>query len=206
MTWQAENRRFLSAHLARVRAALEAHAAESAPPAAPAAPEWPGDLGEPAALTTLSTAFGLTPFERDVLVLCTAMELDASFPALCARACGDLHRPHPTWSLAFAALSGAHWDALAPSAALRGNNLVEVEPGPSLTLSRIWAPERVWQFLLGIETIDRRLARYLQPLPEGGPPAPSHQRLAGEVAAACAAADCAGPVPVVQLSGRSSAD
>ena len=46
----------------------------------------------PAALDTLCAAFGLSPFERDVLLLCAGMELDSAFPALCAAAQGHRAR------------------------------------------------------------------------------------------------------------------
>ena len=63
----------------------------------------------------LATAFELSPFERDVLLLCAGAELDASFPALCrARPGGPPERPHPSFGLALAALPGAHWSVLTP--------------------------------------------------------------------------------------------
>ena len=40
----------------------------------------------PPALVTLTQRLGLTPFERDLLLLCAGMELDTSIAALCARA------------------------------------------------------------------------------------------------------------------------
>ena len=53
-----------------------------------------------------STAFGLSPFERDVVLLCAGVELDASFGAACAAAHGDPRRTQPTFGLALAALAG----------------------------------------------------------------------------------------------------
>ena len=50
-------------------------------------------LPAPAALETLSTGFELLPFERDLLLGCAGIELDASFAALCATAHGDPQRP-----------------------------------------------------------------------------------------------------------------
>ena len=50
------------------------------------------DIGEaprddrPPALAQLVTAFNLSPFERDTLLLCVGMELDSEMPALCAAA------------------------------------------------------------------------------------------------------------------------
>ena len=43
----------------------------------------------PPALVVLGRLLGLTPFERDVLLLCVAMELDTRIGALCDRALGN---------------------------------------------------------------------------------------------------------------------
>ncbi|MCA9936161.1 MAG: hypothetical protein KC415_19645 [Anaerolineales bacterium] len=50
-------------------------------------------VNPPPALMLLGNHLGLSPFERDTLLLCTAMELDTRIPALCARAQGDPQRP-----------------------------------------------------------------------------------------------------------------
>jgi len=107
--------------LARVESALRRHAEGSGREPMPdtAAPSS-HDAGQPQdALTFLCQAFGLTPFERDLLVLCAGVELSARFPPLCAAAQGDPSRTQPTFSLALAAFTGAHWSALTPHAPLR---------------------------------------------------------------------------------------
>ncbi len=80
-TWLDANQRYLTAALVRVRAALEAHAAGAAGPADAAAAEAAltaaaARLPGPAALDVVCAAFGLSPFERDVLLLCAGMELE----------------------------------------------------------------------------------------------------------------------------------
>jgi hypothetical protein len=214
MTWEQHNRAFLSTCLERVRSHVERHAdaprqeAPAAPPPEEAEgwPEWPEEAGRPPALRVLCETFGLGPFERDVLLLCAGMELDARFPAACARAQGDTQRPFPTFSLALAALPGAHWDALASQGALRRWDLVTVGPGSPLTQAPLRVEERVWQFLLGMDTVDERIARLLLPLPEAGPLVPSHEELARQVAATCASAVRDAQLPVVQLYGRNRLD
>lgn len=210
MSWESLNRAFLSAALRRVHFLLERHAdASLAPPEELPSfddegwPEWPESEERPPLLRELCEQFELTPFERDLLLLCAGMELDARFPALCARAQGDAHRPWPTFSLALAALPGAHWDALSPRGALRHWDLITVGAGTSLTLAPLRAEERVWQFLVGIDALDERLAQLLQPLPEPGPLVPSHETLARQVAATLASATHEPTLPVPQLYGRS---
>ena len=113
-TWSEANQRYLTAALAVVRALLERHAAR--PQDAPEERDKPrmwrrrsstrtdvpqleeGDgptraleeaaeaMPAPPALETLCVAFGLSPFERNVLLLCAGMELDSAFAAHCAAA------------------------------------------------------------------------------------------------------------------------
>lgn len=71
------------------------------------------------ALITLAVQLGLTPFERDLLLLCAAMEFDTRIPGLCARAHDDAARAYPTFALALSLFNQSHWDALAPERPLR---------------------------------------------------------------------------------------
>ncbi|RKH54933.1 ATP-binding protein [Corallococcus aberystwythensis] len=213
MSWESHNRAFLSAALRRVHFLLERHSDPSlaTPAELPAFddegwPPWPESEECPPVLRELCEQFKLTPFERDTLLLCVGMELDARFPALCARAQGDANRPWPTFSLALATIPGSHWDALSPQGALRHWGLIALGTGTSLTLAPLRAEERVWQYLLGIEALDERLSQLLQPLPEPGPLVPSHERIARQVAATLASATREPELPVIQLSGRSRRD
>ncbi|MDX1530154.1 MAG: hypothetical protein R3362_01380 [Rhodothermales bacterium] len=141
--WAEANQRYLTAALAEVRAALERPAPEATeePPRTPASPDRiAAEMDAPPALEQLCEAFGLSPFERGVLLLCAGVELEASFAALCAAAGGG---PHPTFGLALAALPEAHWSALAPTAPLRHWRLVEARPGDTLVSSPLRIDERV---------------------------------------------------------------
>jgi hypothetical protein len=142
--WPEANQRYLSAALAVVRAELGRHAAliqsargEPSKPGEPesALQEAAAAMPAPPALETLAATFGLSHFERDLLVLCAGMELDSGFAALCAEAQDDLRRAYPTFGLALAALPEPHWSALTPAAPLRHWRLVEVGAGDALTTS-----------------------------------------------------------------------
>src|ERR1700736_6673978 len=54
------------------------------------------------ALFNLCETFLLSPFERDIILLCAGVELDSAFPAHCAAASGDPRKIYPTFSLALA--------------------------------------------------------------------------------------------------------
>src|ERR1051325_1743122 len=119
--------------IARVRSLLEARVGSGAPAdaASPSGSDSSNSNSndEPSALTELCRRFSLSTFERDLLVLCAAMELDPAMPALCAAAQGDERRSYPTFQLALAALPDAHWSALLPAGALRRWKLMEVCAG-----------------------------------------------------------------------------
>jgi hypothetical protein len=174
--WVAANQRYLMARLAVVREALGSCAAQGkSQPGAGAydAEERVREAAEampsPAALDNLCATFRLSPFEQSILLLCAGMELDGSFPSLCAAAHAEAQRACPTFSLALAALPGAHWSALTPAAPLRNWRLVEIGAGETLTNSPIRIDERVLHYLTGISCLDARLRSLIEPEPP-----PSH--------------------------------
>ena len=158
--WPEANQRHLVAALDEVRAYLEAHAASDGRPEDADAPSPTWLDGPPPALEGLCAVFGLSRFERAVLLMCAGVELDGAFASLVARAQGAVGQQHaePTFSLALAALPEAHWSAITPAGPLRRWRLIEVAPGPSLTTSGLRIDERVLHHLAGATHIDVRLA------------------------------------------------
>ncbi len=197
--WNQANDRYLSAALDRVRALVAGPeaAADCAAADCAAADAFPEDA--PPALETLCATFGLSPFERDVLVLAAGPELDPGFGDLCAQVQAD-DQPYPTFALALAVLPEAHWSAISPDAALRRWRLLDVDSGPALTASPLRIEERVLHYLRGLETSEPRLTGVIGPLRAGGVLVPSHCRVAERLAAIWARAGD-GPPPVVQLVG-----
>src|SRR5437588_11872670 len=171
--WSEANQRYLMAAVELVRSALERHPrrakgeaenSERGSAAEQALPEAANALPVPSALETLCAAFRLSPFERDVLLLCAGMELDSGFSAQCAAAQGDSRRTYPTFSLALAALPAAHWSALSPSASLRRWRLIELAGNEGLVFAPLHIDERVLHFLTGINCLDDRLQGLIEPI------------------------------------------
>ena len=146
------------------------------------------------ALDALAAVFGLTRFERSVLVLCVGVELDGRTSQAIASANGH---PYPTFGLALAALPDAHWSALAPTSPLRRWRLVEPEPGPSLTGARLRIDERVLHLLTGVSYLDPRVDGIVTPLVTPATLMPTHRRIADRVAELLAET----PGPRIQLTG-----
>ncbi len=219
-TWIDANQHFLSASLAVVRLALEQYVAglrgatggtaggeKGGAPVAQSGPMGNAPfeaVSSPPAIQTLCRAFGLSDFERDVLLMCAGIELEASFASLCAEAHGDPRRPYPTFSLALAVLPGAHWTALTPASPLRRWRFVEVGAGDALTTSALRIDERILHYLTGVAYIDERLRGLAQPVPATTDLPPSHRALAGRIAQLWSRS-AAGVPPLIQMCGSEHA-
>ena len=174
MNWLESNQQCLTAALDAVRGALEGRAtakpetkgtAESATRVEQGAHEVTrATISPPAALETLCKLFGLSSFERAVLLMCAGNELDSKFASVFANASGDPRRDYPTFSLALGTLPDAHWSALSPDAPLRRWRLIEIRSGSDLTHSPLHIDERVLHFLTGVTHLDERLVGIVEPL------------------------------------------
>jgi hypothetical protein len=186
--WLEANQRYLMASLALVRKCMLSHrrdleATTGASQVRDSVLEeeirrWAETLPAPAALDSLCAAFGLSHFERHLLLLCAGVELDSSFPADCAAAQGDRRRTYPTFSLALATLPEAHWSAITPVAPLRRWRLIEVGPGGSVTTCPLRIDEHILHYLTGVRYVDERIQGLLEPFSVPADLLPSQEKLA----------------------------
>jgi len=158
--WTIANQQLLIAEFARLKQRLQ--------PGSQAVPadhfsETRQALHSESAIDWLATAFGLSAFERDLLLLCAGTEMDAELARACALAQGELTRPWVSFGLALAVLESPHWSALTPQRPLRRWRLLEVEGNAGLAAARLRIDERVLHFLVGINELDVRLAHLLRP-------------------------------------------
>jgi len=192
MDWVEFNQRHLVAAVADVRALLESYGAGKGGPGhqtdvKPAALEDGRESCEQLpALEIVTQTFGLSAFERALLLLCAGIELDSSLANLCARAQDGPNRNYPTFSLALAVLPAPHWSALNPGATLRRWRLIEIvnQPGVPLTISPLRIDERILHFLAGVQHLDDGLAGLLLAMQPGEDLVPSHAIVARQIAAA----------------------
>lgn len=212
--WLEANQQYLMRALGVVRAALEGGGSAAVPVATSASvpqrekarSEMSHDLGgEDAcatfALETLCKMFGLSAFERAVLLMCAGMELDSKFAGVCAKAIGDSRRDYPTFSLALSALPDAHWSALTPDAPLRRWRLIELQSASDLTQSRLRIDERILHFLTGVTNLDERLDGVVEPIPVPKDLVNSQRAIAEKIAVMLRSPTGAG-LPVIQLCGN----
>jgi hypothetical protein len=154
------------------------------------------------ALDALSTLFGLTSFERRIVLLCAGMELDGDFANSCAAAPGSGGNPWPSFGLALAAFPDAHWDALANNAPLRRWRIIEICGDGPLAHSRLRVDERILFFLTGVWQLDARLVSLVEPLREIPEIADSQRAVLDRLESAWKSAfDTGPPLPALQLCG-----
>lgn len=152
-----------------------------------------------AAIDRLTARFGLSGFERELVLLAAGVEMDAELAARCAAAASDPSQPWATFGLALAVLAEPHWSALTPNRPLRRWRLVEpAEPSP-LTSARLRIDERVLHYLAGINYLDSRLQPLLRPAAEPEAMAETQLATAQSIVSALHRAEV--PVPALQLWG-----
>ena len=172
--WQEANLRDLTAHREWTRACLLRALGREAMPVERPEPE------PQSALAILTAMFGLTPFERDLLMLCAGAEMDSGVAALCAEMNGLRQQTSPTFGMALAALPEGHWSALSPAAPLRRWRLVNVPAADLLTRAPLSLDERILHLLGGVDAPDPQLEGIVALHPAATADAlvtPLHQRL-----------------------------
>ncbi len=222
--WAESNQQSLLIALGNVRRALEARIALAQPTAGSPKVDWvpltsEPDVAEPlhvppetessrppSALDAVCGAFGLSPFERDLLVLCAGTELDSAFATLVSQAQGDLQHGGPTFGLALASLPDAHWSALLPTAPLRRWRLIEMGPGDSLTNSSLRIDEWLLHLLAGTPYLDERLQPLVHQVMASDKITPSQYAVVERLLERGEAHPSGQPLPIIQFCGDSSHD
>jgi hypothetical protein len=160
-----------------------------------------GGLQASSALHALSSAFGLSGFEEELLLLCAGVELEARFMPLCAALQSELRKSCPTFSLAMRALPEAHWSAFLPAGPLRRWRLIEIGSGDSLIYSPLRIDERVLHYLAGLSYLDDRLQVLAEQVPVNEPIPASH-RLIAERIVQILSKEGQRALPIIQVCGE----
>jgi hypothetical protein len=157
------NRDVVVAELEILRAIIRDEPADAVDAARTAYTSARQRLDRPSSVDELTAGFGLTPFERSVLLLAAGPDLIAAVAEdLSARGAG----PRLTFGAALALLPDAHWSAITPAAPLRRWELVNLLNPASPTHSPLAVDERVLHHLAGAGHLDARLAASARRLPD----------------------------------------
>jgi hypothetical protein len=126
-------------------------------------------------LDALADTFDLSSFERSLLLLAAAPDVDGSFARL-------LPDGKVTFGFALEKLPEPHWDALSTDSNLRRWELIRITAAGSLTHSPIRIDETVLMALLGVKATDEQLLALVEHVHFPDALAPSHLALAKAVA------------------------
>lgn len=208
--WLAGNEAALRAQFERVRGYLVRAGTESVAVATgdtQSDPELNSSEAIAGPLAMLIAEFGLSNFERDLLLACAALEVDADFAASLAACNGGSARMD--FACALAILPEPHWSALLPEHPLRRWRLLELDQREGLTRQKLQIPERVLHFLLGFaSSLDPIFYAIGQRVAE--PPAQytdeSEPQARRGLSERIALALVAQPLQCIQLYGSSPAD
>ncbi|OUL31938.1 ATPase [Nostoc sp. RF31YmG] len=209
--WQSANHQYLVAALAVVQETLEqfVQTQEGSEVSQNTAEDSQQRLAaiaaamtKPPALEVVRNTFDLSDFERDVLLLCAGMELDAAFPRLCATIQGREQQAYPTFSLALTVFPNAHLSAIAPSSSLLHWRLIEVEENRVFTLSPLRLSRWALLYLMGMPHLDRELSGLMKPVVNRGALLPSYEAIADRLSTTWIEGSERGLLPIVQLCGE----
>jgi len=131
--------------------------------------------GTPPALEIVTHLFHLGPFERDVLLLCLAPDIDAGFERLYAYVQDDANRKYPTAHVAVQILGSFYfgdaitareqiWSRFAPEAPLCRFRLLRGEwtSGGSWANEPLRLDRRIASYLLGVNFLDEQVSGFVR--------------------------------------------
>ncbi|QIG49840.1 AAA family ATPase [Nordella sp. HKS 07] len=177
-SWRERNDEIMHLGLAWISARLSGTGGEETARMAAAYQDARHRLREeenPPSIDRLSALFDLTPFDEDLLLLCHHAQLEGEPRPMTVQAAQAL------LGIGGFELATRAWDRLAPSAPLRRFRLID---GPDHTITAatpLLIDERVGRYLMGDDTLDRRISPLLIPV-EGGPLLKRHRPLIGALA------------------------
>ena len=158
VSWARQNQEYLANAFAVLAARLGVNAAGSdAGEAADVAVE----MESSPAVERLATIFGLSDFERELLLLLAGLEMEPGLGEKCALLTGQ-QRGRINFSFAMSVLADPHWSALAPSSPLRRFCLIDMEHGQGLTTAPLRIDERILHYIAGLNELDGRLEPVLR--------------------------------------------
>lgn len=161
---------------------------------------------QPAPLARLGDLFQLSLFERLILLLCVALELEPQVQNLCAQAHGNPSQAFATLGLALVVLPEPHLSVLSTRSPLQRWHLIQPESAVVMSQAALKIDRRILCFLLGEPEEDAVLAGLVKFLPVSSTPLPPcHQAIADRLATTWTTTPADRPLPLIALTGNDPA-
>ncbi len=159
--WYIDNQKALCMATKRIHQYLESALSKKEP-----IPLESKEIDESSTLADLCSIFDLTQFERDLLLLCVAVELDPTVGDLCAKLQGREELNFPSLALALTHFPRASMTVLSQHCPLQYWRLLEFGKGLTLTQAPLRIDQQILAYLLGEANFDEQLRGVVQELPE----------------------------------------
>lgn len=206
-SWASANQQYLSLQLSKVLERLECFTANNNQQTADEGhlnhelETLSSSMSHPPALEALVQRFGLSPFEKKILLVCAGVELDARFVAALLKINGT---GQPSFSLALAVFDQSHWSALSPQGPLRYWNMIETGKAAIKTQAPLTIDERILHYLTGTAYMSEELAALITPVQVSEQLTPQQQAGINDIVAKKLKAD--NSLPPIILTGDDPAD
>lgn len=215
--WSLANQQYLAGLLRLLKEQLEWHSRLSfdkttngtAPDFSAAKKELAAiteNMSTPPAIDQLVKIFGLSNFERDILLMCASMELDAGMSELITSGQNERSFFQPSFGFAMTAFQQPHWSAISPGAALRYWRLIELNKSQLVTSSPIKIDEHILHYLAGIKELNEKLKEVVIPVNSKEEPVPSQRNIAESVLNTITKKLANNAVPLIHFTGNSRSD
>jgi len=170
--WETYNRNYLRLCLDRLYQDIQQQAESKS------VPEETERFSEPIpALERVCREFGLSEFERKLLLFCAGVQLDRQFGQLCVQQRNDETKPWASFDLALTLFNDGEWLAFSSQSTLRYWGLLDLEDSGNTGTSPLRISETILHYLTGNPITDPSLEQLFLPLISDAILVPSHQAL-----------------------------
>lgn len=142
--------------------------------------EIAAQMSQTPALVHLCRCFNLSPFERDILLLCAGRAIHPAFRNLCTLAHQRAEASYPTFHLALKLFPESHWTAFHPTSPLRRWQLLKWDSQEDITYANLQIDEAILHYLWGHSYQDQLLFGVIEPFSPHWTPFPlphSHEQV-----------------------------
>ncbi|MCX6317019.1 MAG: ATP-binding protein [Bacteroidetes bacterium] len=211
--WLEANQRYLSGSIELLYSELMLHATHYEPAekekAAAGIKAIKSDLDEiaasmkvPPAIENLVRLFGLSSFEKNIILYCALPELNSALHDKLLVATGNTNLSSPSFGSLLGVLPDAHWSALSPDAPLRFWRLIEVTKQALITRSPLKIDEYLLHYLTGLSFVHEKIREIASETNEVSVLVSSQQAVAESIVRTIAGHDKENSTyPVIHLSG-----
>ncbi|HTN47546.1 MAG TPA: ATP-binding protein [Flavipsychrobacter sp.] len=180
--WQVANQQYLSGYVHLLKKRLETYANGSAEKSTlqqetQKLSTIAENMDSPPAIEMLSSSLKLSLFEKNILLVCAGVELDAGLSEIISTINGNPLHTQPSFAMLLAAFEESHWSATAPASPLRFWRLIEINKSQLITQSPLKIDEQILHFLTGNRDVSEGLVHMIDPIELSVEPTASQKKM-----------------------------